>query len=96
MTVSEVGRMAIFFSRGLSPACVTHATSAAKPSIWDFSFSRTSCETNNGKATLSTPMLFIFLLNHACISSHIKYAPGLEVSAYSNGRGQLGTHTRRI
>lgn len=44
-------------------ASVTQATSAAKPSIWFFSRSRASSDTNMGNEQFRTPMLRIFLLN---------------------------------
>jgi len=44
-------------------ASVTQATSAAKPSIWFFSRSRASSDTNMGNEQFLTPMLLIFLLN---------------------------------
>ena len=49
MTVSDVGRIATGFSSSDLPARVTQATSGAKPSMWSFSFSSTSEETNSGK-----------------------------------------------
>jgi hypothetical protein len=63
MTVSEVGRIAIGMSRSLSPALVTHATSGAKPSMCDFSFSSTVAETNIGKYAFSTPIFLISVSN---------------------------------
>lgn len=100
MTVSDVGRMAIFFSKGVSPlfwisvvtyealmrgtyACVTQATSAAKPSIWSFSFSSTSWETNSGKEQFLTPIFLIRTLNHSCMLSQMKYEAGYMESATS-------------
>ena len=59
-----------------SYACVTHATSAAKPSIWSFSFSSASCETNIGKEQFLTPSFLIRLLNHCCTSSQMKKEAG--------------------
>lgn len=67
-------------SDGRPYACVTQATSAANPSICAFSRSSTSWETNMGKEQFLTPRPFIFVLNHCCISSQMKYEAGYGLS----------------